>query len=352
MYVPVMKNRTVEVNVLNKLAEMHVFTENIIPLVEIIQERTRSNNKKAFLDELSELLNNHPEMMVMIDFYKSTKLRNTTDSIREYVTKATRYPEFVLDQLSLLNYCADQIIPIVSYLPEAINWERIENEIIEFRKRFARIGFRIKAQEFEKVYSFIESHVEASDYVILDIENASYSNPVFKRIYKRIADSKKEKGFTSIIVNAHRPDDLTNKAMGDGEPIERIDNGLSEQYSTSALKRFDGFGDYACITASLPSTGGTISPVGIYYSYENNFFVSFRGRADLLSEFPEYIAPEIMKSDYWEEFSEEHHVSCPGCAEIRAIRDKEISGRNQAQWKKITMLHYIYTQYELINGMM
>lgn len=352
MYIPVMKNRTVEVSVLNNLAGLHVFNENIIPLVEIIQEKTRSNNIKVFLEELSELISNHPEMMVMVDFYKSTKLRSTTDAIREYITKNTRSPEFVMDQLSLLENCAEQIIPIISYLPEAINWERIESEIVEFRKNFGKIGFRIKAQEFEKVFSFIEDRIKATDYIILDIEGASYSNPVFNRIYNRIANSKKTKKFTSIIVKAHRPDDLTNKAMGDGEPIDRIDNGLSEQYSTSALKRFDGFGDYACISASLPSTGGTISPVGIYYSYDNNFFVSFRGRADLLSEFPDYIAPEIMKSEYWEEFPEEHHTSCPGCAEISAIKNREISGRNQAQWKKITMLHYIYTQYEHINNTM
>ena len=34
MYVPVMKNRTVEVGVLQKLSAMHVFDGSIIPLVE------------------------------------------------------------------------------------------------------------------------------------------------------------------------------------------------------------------------------------------------------------------------------------------------------------------------------
>ena len=49
MYVPVMKNRTVEVGVLQKLSTMHVFDGSIIPLVELIQEKTRSNNKHFFI---------------------------------------------------------------------------------------------------------------------------------------------------------------------------------------------------------------------------------------------------------------------------------------------------------------
>ena len=75
--------------------------------------------------------------------------------------------------------------------------------------------------------------------------------------------------------------------MADKEPIAQIDNSLKELYNTSIMNKFDGFGDYACIVASLPSTGGAISPAGVYYSNDNNFFVAFKGRTAQLSEFPE-----------------------------------------------------------------
>lgn len=39
------ENRTVEISVLQQLGAMHVFDGDVIPLVELIQERTRSNNK-------------------------------------------------------------------------------------------------------------------------------------------------------------------------------------------------------------------------------------------------------------------------------------------------------------------
>ena len=53
MYVPVLKNRTVEMSVLSQLARRGVFdNSNILPLVELIQERTRTNNKNTIIDDL------------------------------------------------------------------------------------------------------------------------------------------------------------------------------------------------------------------------------------------------------------------------------------------------------------
>lgn len=347
MYVPVMKNRTVEVSVLQQLSAMHVFDGNIIPLVELIQEKTRSNNRNTFIQDLCTILENAPDMHMMVDFYKSTKLRNTTDAIREYVTMAIRIPEFGISKLVPLAEYSDRIVPVVSYLSESVSLERIAFEANQYRTYFPRIAFRVKVQEFEHVFSRVEELISSQDYLILDIESASHMSPVFKKIYKRIADSKKKHGFTSVIINAHRPESLANKEMLDGEPIADIDNSLKELYSSAYMSKFDGFGDYACISAALPSTGGAISPVGIYYSNENNYFVSYRGRAPQLSEFPLYIAPRIVSSEYWCEFSDEHHKTCPGCQEIADVVSGVKSGRNQAQWKMITMLHYIYTMFEI-----
>lgn len=346
MYVPIMKNRTVEVSVLQQLCELNVFGENIIPLIEIIQEKTRSNNKTTFIQDLTSILDDYPNTRIMVDFLKSTKLRSTTDAIREYITKSTRHPDFCLGELTPLFPYNDQVIPVISYLTENADLSRMSQEEQNLRKVFPQIAFRIKVQEFDRVFSHVETMLKTSDYVILDTDSASHMSPVFKRIYKRISDSKKKLNFISIVVNAHRPENLQNKDMVNEEPIAEIDNSLKELYNSAYMSRFDGFGDYACTSAALPSTGGAISPVGIYYSNENNYFISYRCRTPLLSEFPEYITPNILASEYWEEYSEEHHKKCPGCKEIIEISEGKKSGRNQAQWKMITMLHYIYTMYE------
>lgn len=348
MYVPILKNRTVEMSVLSQLAEVGVFDNDstVLPLIELIQERIRTNNKNTILDDLAELLNTNPKMSIMIDFLKSTKLNNTTDAIRNYVSLSTRQADFCITETYKLKDFSERVIPVISYLSDNVALDRINYEVAEYRKFFPKIAFRIKTQEFENIFSHIENLLVKNDIVLLDIESSSHMNPVFKKIYKRISDSKREKKFVSIVINANRPETLTNKAMADGEPIAQIDNSLKELYNTSIMNKFNGFGDYACIVASLPSTGGTISPAGVFYSNENNFFVAYKGRTAQLSEFPDYIAPSIVESEYWEEYTQEHHQICPGCQEILSILNGKKSGKNQAQWKMITMLHYIYTMFE------
>lgn len=347
MYVPVLKNRSVEMSVLSQLAQIGIFNSTtIFPLVELIQEKTRSNNKNTILDDLAELLDANSEMSLMIDFLKSTKLSRTTDAVRNYVTLSTRQVDFCINEAFKLSSFSERVVPVISYLSESVSLNRITYEVNEYRKKFTQIAFRIKTQDFENVFSHIESLLKEKDIVLLDIESSSHMNPVFKKIYKRISDSKKQKNFISIVINSNRPESLTNKSMADGEPIAQIDNSLRELYGTSIMNKFDGFGDYACIVASLPSTGGTISPAGIYYSNDNNFFVSYRGRTAQLSEFKDYIAPSIVKSEYWNEYADKHHKSCPGCQEILSILNGVKNGKNQGQWKMITMLHYIYTMYE------
>lgn len=346
MYVPIMKNRTVEVSVLQKLSAMGVFDSTIIPMIELVQERTRSNMKSSFIDELTTMLDEAPNMSVMLDFYKSSKLRSTSEAIREYITRIIRQPEFCYQELSTLERFSNRVIPVVSYMPEDLSIPHVLRDASIFQSKFEHISFRFKPQEFDAIFAQVLPHIRAEDYVILDIDSASYTSPVFKRIYKIISDQRRKYNFTSVVVNAHRPENLANNKMLDREPIAEIDNGLKDLYATPYMSRFDGFGDYATISAALPTTGGAISPVGIYYSQENNFFVAFKGRKPLLSEFPDYIAPSIADSEYWHEFDQAHHEMCPGCQEIQQILRGEKSGKNQAQWKMITMLHYIYTIYE------
>lgn len=346
MYIPVMKNRTVEVSVLQKLAHIGVFDENVIPLLELIQERTRSNMKSTFIEELQNLLQSETKMSVMIDFFKSAKLRNTTDSIRDYISKVVRQPEFCYDELDKLVVYSDRVIPVVSYLNGDISTDRIIKDTEQFQNRFRHIAFRLRPQDFNIVYETISAYIREGDFLILDIGSSQYTSPVFKQIYREISTEKKQKRFKSIIINSHRQRELTNISMVDKEPIAEIDNSLKDLYNSAYMSKFDGFGDYATINAELPSKGGRISPVGIYYSNENNFFVAFKGRVPLLSEFPEYIAPSIVESEYWEEFPERHHEICPGCREIKDIIIGIKSGKNQAQWKMIAMLHYIFSMYE------
>lgn len=64
MYVPVMKNRTVEMNVLTQLASLGVFnnTKKVFPLIELIQEKIRTNTNTLYMDFLIKLLKENSDM--------------------------------------------------------------------------------------------------------------------------------------------------------------------------------------------------------------------------------------------------------------------------------------------------
>lgn len=73
MYVPVMKNRTVEVGVLQQLSAIGVFDDNVIPLIELVQKKTRNNNKNTFIQDLTKILSDAQNMRIMV---VSTNQRN------------------------------------------------------------------------------------------------------------------------------------------------------------------------------------------------------------------------------------------------------------------------------------
>jgi len=60
-----------------------------------------------------KLLKENSDMSVMIDFYKSTKLNSTTDTIREYVTKSTRRAEFCISEMNGVSSTMRKILPIL-----------------------------------------------------------------------------------------------------------------------------------------------------------------------------------------------------------------------------------------------
>jgi hypothetical protein len=341
MYMPVLKNRTVEMNVLKNLYQMPISSQ-ILPMIEMIQLKTKSNSNKALVDELEEIFNSEDgKKPFFIDIIKRNVPNNTTPVVRDFLTRVNRKPgyyEEVIKQFAKL----ENAIPVISYNPNSFELEDIKKDV-DTLEDFNKVAFRVTSNTFKQVFSEVKGLIKDGDYFIFDIGLASHLNPALRKMYDEIRKLKSEVHFTSIILNSTKSSEVTNVGLEDGEPIFEIDNSLRDAYDSS--HRFDGFGDYACIVDGLPSKGGGISPAGIYYSYDNNYFIGYRRNKDL-AEFENYIAPKIVSSEYWSEFSEDHHQKCPGCQLIYLISMREEPGKSQAKWKGITMTHYIYALSE------
>ena len=339
-------------NIINDFTTNHLWGSKIIPLLELVQEKVKTNSKDTTIDELKKLISDYKQPF-FIDFYHSTKLNNTQASIKDYLSKINRQAEFHITEIQKLTSVDQYVIPVVSYLSELPidNIQaQIKFDVEQLKNVFPTLAFRIHASNFDDLSGLLYDVLRDQDYLLLDIGHAPYSNPVFNALWRKLTKLKKEKNATIIILNDTRPENLYNKNMEDRKPIPEIDNGLRDFYDT---KHFDGFGDYAGITSALPSTGGSISPAGVFYSKEDNCFISFVGKAYKLSEFPEYIAPSIVESPYWNEFSDLHHSICPGCKKILQIVDPKdkYTGKSQAIWKGITMSHYIFSMKEYMDEM-
>lgn len=338
MYIPVLKNGSVEFNVLKQLYEIPI-PKQIIPMVEVIQEKVKTNLDKNFVDELSSIFRKHSEHSFLVDLVKTNVPHSTTPAVRDLLTKVNRKRDFYIHMLQRFHNIKNAI-PVISYNHNSYNIKTIIQDENILRRTFQILAFRITSQTFSSVFTDIKNLLRANDLFILDIGSDNHFNPAFKKIYINIKTLKDQVRFKSIILNSTKEKEVTK--IGDGEPIFSIDNSLKDAYKTHY---FDGFGDYACVTNQLPSIGGTISPAGIYYSRSHNYFVGFRRNKDL-SEFEVHIAPAIKASEYWKEYSEAHHKTCPGCKVINRIANGEEIGKSQAKWKEITMGHYIYTLSE------
>lgn len=314
-------------------------SDKTIPLIEIVQEFSRTNSKQDYAENILNIIK-ETNKKIFIDIVRNYPIKSTTQPVRDFLLKVNRIPNFAVEQLKRFKDLSN-ITPVVSYNTKEINESLIEAEVSQLRECFQSLAFRINSISFNNIFPFISNFISDRDFLLLDIGSASHTNPALKIQYRQIKDLKRSKNVITFILNDPRSSEIANKNLVDDQPILEIDNSLLEMYSIASYG-FDGFGDYAGITSDLPSSGGTISPAGIYYSRDNNFFVGYRGRKPELSEF-DYIAKKITESGFWKEFDDEHHTRCPGCSTIQSIVKGEESGRNQAKWKGITMLHYIFT---------
>ena len=346
MYIPILKNRTIEVSVIKELLNTGL-SNKTIPLFEVIQMKSRSYSVITYIQELQEIFTKHDHPF-FLDIPKLKITSSTAKPIQEFMTLVNRQKSYAFEQLILCKNIPG-IIPVLSYSSkEDLTNIMLSKDIKKLHNEFDIIALRVTPAQYNKIDNFNSVLFNKNDYLLLDIDDKVHTNPAFKKIYKDIQNIKKQKEINTFIINSNRPSSFYNKNIIDGEPIEEIDNSILEMYNISTYK-FDGFGDYACIANALPTSGGAISPAGIYYSIDGNFFVGYKGRTPFLSEFNDYIAPSITASSYWKEFDKNHHRHCPGCKKIKDIADGA-SGKSQGMWKGITMSHYIYTVDQILNN--
>ncbi|MCX7922239.1 MAG: beta family protein [Clostridia bacterium] len=341
-YVPILKNRREELSVLKTLFKMPISTK-ILPLLEIVQDKAQKNSKTLFYEDLEEFAN--PDIPFMVDIRKMARPTGTSPTVKQFLTKVKRDVNYQLDLFKKLHKIRN-LIPVISYDPNDYDSNEIINTDKELRKiGYDRIAYRLTINYFTVPYSEIIKVIKDNDILILDLETVKYSNPDHMDKYNKVKNLKLSKKISLVLVHSVLKKDMTNTGLVNGEKIDGLNDGIKKHYSSYG---FDAFGDYTCVKGELPPSGGMISPGFIFYSWKNDCYIGFKGREPKLTEFKDYIVPNVLKSSYWNEYSNSHRDKCPGCFKVLEVKNGFDDGKNQGLWKRISMLHYIYTMDELL----
>ncbi len=339
-YVPVLRYRKAEIFALRNVK----LSSKVLPLLEIMKEKAGLIRKGSFQSTHCQEFSSYTNPF-LVDFPLYFKITNSTyKSIRSFLGQLKRNPDLRLDLFEKL-VTNKNMIPVVSY--DYKNVYKIGSYISDenrLRNSFSRLGFRIfetNERDFKNVLNDIEKIIQKNDILIYDIDNAPHTQPFLQARYSSIHSLKKNKGCTTVIVrSAVNPDIIFNR-LTDNAPVLQADNSLLSSYHNY---NFDAFGDFAGIRKDSQITdGGPEDPsVGfLFYSWDKNCFIGYRGHLPDWGEFTNHIRPLVMSSNAWSSFSNSHIQNCPGCKLI-----SRGPGNSAANWKQVSIMHYLHTMEE------
>ncbi|MBS4028502.1 MAG: hypothetical protein KGZ58_07675 [Ignavibacteriales bacterium] len=340
-YVPVFRSRQQENVVLTEFD----FGDYMMPMIEVIKEKDRVNNKdeseKIYKDLIESV--NTKKILVDLPIYLSPT-PSTADEVIKFFRNTISRLDKRISFYSSLNTISAKVIPVVSSLAqETGEIDTVKTQFNSLKNYFSSIAFRIFFNGFEHSMTELRGcSMRDADIIIYDLDTIPVTNPIIKKHSRAIHESFPN-NFTIIIRSAINTD-IQNIRLAHGEVIGEADNSLLELYNNSNYG-FSAFGDYVGIKKDEISSGGTISPGFIFYDPIDNVYYGFKGNAKNLSEFETTIVPSVLDSDVVsniERTKEEFLINNAGYETLKNIRDNRESGKNQAKFKKISMQHYLH----------
>jgi len=339
-YVPVLRFRDQERLVLKSIT----LSQKTMPLIEIVKP-TPNGNLNGTFGQIHQKELSHLNVPFMVDFPTHLNTSRTEATIQNFLRPLQVSQQAKNSALLSLSHISN-VIPVIShnpFVPYLAN--SIVNDATLLRKTYSRLAFRVFSQNINSIINDVERTISIGDILVFDIDDAPHVSPALQLQYQQILQVKQNKNCQTVIIRSAIPSNIYNTGLVNDTPITSINNSLLTAYLGY---HFDAFGDFAGLKNDLPSTGGIISPGLIFYSWHTNSYAGYKGRTKVLSEFQAHIGPTLIKSTYWNNYSQPHHQNCPGCKKIQAIVSRQTTSGNQATWKGITLAHYLYTMEEFL----
>lgn len=347
-YSPILRARQQEILVLQQFD----FGDQMLPLIEIIKEKDRKDNKDDGDVIYTELVNNIKATKVMVDLpiYLEPTV-STAEEVKKFFFSTISVLTNRIQYYKSFTELVPKFIPVISILqPYSDEADTLIKQFQELKDLFPIIGIRIYFNTFDRaLVEMKKAGIRAGDILIYDLDTVNITSPIIKK-HKGELDNAFADCF-KIVVRSAINTDIQNVKLQHEQIIGEADNSLKEYFNT--MLHFPAFGDYAGVKKDDITSGGTISPGFIFYNPDDNLYYGFKGHTKQLSEFETTIVPAVLNAAFVKEWVTADSNLIKGNAgydRLLKINSKAETGKNQAKFKWISMMHYLHCIKSLLDA--
>lgn len=358
IYVPMLKIREEEIRVAKEMNSC--FSDKIVPLFEIVNEKYQTTYKKDKNGEFVleqrktrkckikaepteediitlQLINDIADgKLVFMDYFRfslskygknisfrkaelSFNLNNDLELYKKKLLETTRY---------------NNMIPVISLKPDCdfpkSDYKRF---VAELQTNTMHIALRITEERIDQSKDVIQG-LRKTDFLLFDIEE---QNPEAKFMeIQELVDLQPD--CQMVLLNSPRKLAVKNGEYPEHDQTDLINNCAR---TVAEDNGFDGYGDYCGIKDAMPTndgSNGTGAALALLYDYEQNVFYSYCNHDTSLGMSGYSTLIPIIKE---EEPLLNPNSDCPGYAKIHTLP----STGSWSTWHHINAARYIYQTY-------
>lgn len=371
MYVLTLKNRLNEFRTVQRLRELGLLDEGLLPLVEVVKKdvafdklvdpstgeyvkvnkpyksgKRKGQPRMCTVDDLETerdvTLDNISDAFagkkVLVDFFRCymPKYKGADPSKCKLVLKMSNDLAFYEEAVKRLADYRD-LIPVISVIDELSNLspKSLEALILELRKTSSNKPVAIRISTYEGYEHILSDLLGPDDYLIYDINETPPASRIEE--FDELADL--HIAAHSVLLCSPRKRDDGNKVYEDGC---FIDNSHIRDFSEYG---FEGVGDYAGLRDSLPprpGAGATGRALALFYDGSSNTF-------------KRYINPDVKKGQSGYDDVVKQILADRGelerrageCAVLSEIADHAAAGNygGWQTWIVYTVVRYVQQLY-------
>ncbi|MGV8145464.1 MAG: beta family protein [Alkaliphilus sp.] len=339
-YVPILKNRQQELKLVRDYNAC--FSEKIIPMIEIIAEKTstkilegKTEDGLEVIKDLIERLNGKEAFIDFFTFDERVYKRFTPDKCRLAIDLRGNSNLYYSRLDGVSNF--GNLVPVLS-IKKARNFkdEKLEVILRSLKNKNDKIAVRITSDYIYEYIETISKILDKDDFFMFDIREENLESKLME--LTEIADS--DISSKKIILNSPRRQSINNATYEESDWTTLIDNAVAIEYIEN---RFDGFGDFMGLKDTLPSGGGSGkgAALALIYSYKENKFYSVvnKNTGEGVKGYKEVIRTISMLDQ------DEFEINkCDMFVKIKEMKTEGRSG-SWATWKYLTMVRYLDQVY-------